>query len=530
MQDRTSDCRFANIHLSFSQRGSAKFMNLDQTQAFGDSASQREGFYRCPCGTDVKICPQKGGSCTSCQREFPASVMQIPMTMTFSDLRSGNLKPRLAPLEGEDALIGGTLGHFEIIEPIGRGGMGQVYRALDKSLQRYVAVKVIHCESDSGIDTQAQARLMHEAVAQARVNHPNIVTIFYVGQESDTTFLAMELIDGFDASELIKQGNIPYHSLCSMAIKIADALNVASQTGIVHSDIKPQNLLILQDGNVKLSDFGMARIGEDDQDELLGGTPNYLAPELLEQGKPSIQSDMYALGVTLFELTFGRLPLTLSGSSLQQWSKIHDTTTVDFPEPWPNYLPEDWKVILQRLLAKSPDDRYSSYQQLGKELNSILPVKRSIAGIVPRAIAWVIDVLTVIILSILPLAVVSVITVGPPPAMNGFNLLAALIVYLMAVYWWRQSLGRYLFHLKVVNRYSLKPSRKNMLLREMARMQIVWTTFAGALSLAMAPRVGLVLMIIGALLFAIDFLYTITLGLGKSIHDKLLGTQSVIVS
>ncbi len=476
------------------------------------------------------MCPQKGGHCTSCQREFPAAVMQIPMTMTFSDLRAGKFKPRVAPTDQDDHLIGTTLGHFEIIEPIGRGGMGQVYRALDKSLQRYVAVKVIHRESDSGLGAQAQARLMHEAVAQARVNHPNIVTIFYVGKESDTAFLAMELIDGRDASELIKQGDISYEFLCTMAIKITDALKVASQTGIVHSDIKPQNLLILQDGNVKLSDFGMARIGEDDQDELLGGTPNYLAPELLEQGKPSIQSDMYALGVTLFELTFGRLPVMLSGSSLKQWSKIHDTAAVDFPEPWPDHLPEDWQNILQRLLAKSPADRFSSYQELGRELNSILPVKRSTAGLVPRAIAWVIDVLTIIILSIFPLVAISIARVGSPPQTNGFYLLAALIVYFMGVYWWRQSLGRYLFHLRVVNRYSLKPSRKNMLLREMARMQIIWTTVAGALSLQMAPRIGLVLVMLGLILFAFDFLYTVTLGLGKSIHDKFLGTQSVIVS
>lgn len=502
-------------------------MNSEKNPARDTAASSECIHYRCPCGADVRLDTQNGGHCDICDRDFPPSVTQLPMTLTFTDLRSGDLKP-LVPTEQEnDPLIGKSLGYFEILETIGRGGMGQVYRALDKSLQRYVAVKVIHSREDSSLDSQGRERLMHEAVAQARVNHPNIVTIYYVGQESETTFLAMELIDGCDASRLIQRGDVRYEEICSIAIKITSALDMAAETGIIHSDIKPQNLLIQSNGDVKLSDFGMARIseGDDDQNQLLGGTPSYLAPELLANGKPSIQSDMYALGVTLFELSFGELPVKLSGSSLIHWAQIHAASEIEFPDPWPDHLPEDWQLILERLLSKNPQNRFPSYKELESQLERILPVKRRIAGAVPRAIAWLVDAVTIIIC--VSLLALSMQYVGLNTDPLYFIILA---VYSIGVYWYRQSLGRYLFHLKVVNRYGLKPNRKIMLVRELIRMQFIWVASIATFFGEIFPQISVAIISISLLASVVDMLYLITLGRGSSIHDQLLGTQSVIVS
>lgn len=502
-------------------------MSQERNRAREITAASECIHYRCPCGADVKLETEKGGHCKACDREFPPSVMQLPMTLTFTDLRSGEFKPLAPEAHVADPLIGQSLGYFQIIEPIGRGGMGQVYRALDKSLQRYVAVKVIHSKKDSFLDSQGRERLMHEAVAQARVNHPNIVTIFYVGQESETTFLAMELIDGCDASRLIERGNVRYEEICSIAIKITSALRMASETGIVHSDIKPQNLLIQSNGDVKLSDFGMARIseGEDDQNQLLGGTPSYLAPELLAHGKPTIQTDMYALGVTLFELSFGELPIKLSGSSLMHWAQIHAASEIEFPDPWPDHLPEDWQTVLKRLLAKDPQNRFPSYAELEAQLKRILPVKRRIAGAVPRAIAWLLDALTIAFgLILLGLSLQNLnLNTDPLPFI-------VLAIYSIAVYWYRQSLGRFLFHLQVVNRYGLKPNRKIMLARELVRMQFLWIYPFAMFFFDWFPQIALAMLAISLLTSVVDMLYLITLGRGSSIHDELLGTQSVLVS
>lgn len=476
----------------------------------------------------MEVDPKSGGKCKECARVVPATVTRMSLTMSFSDVTRGFGYAEKKD-DSPDELIGCTLGHFEIIEPIGQGGMGQVYRALDTSLQRYVAVKVIRGGGGGDIDSRGQQRLMHEAVAQARVNHPNIVTIYYVGREGETPFLAMELIDGYDASELIKQGEIPYESLCSIAMKITHALDVASQTGIIHADIKPQNLLILNDGNVKLSDFGMARIDEDDKDKLLGGTPNYLAPELLQGEKSSIQSDMYALGVTLFELTFGRLPVALTGSTLEEWSKIHAESSIKFPEPWPDHLPEKWKSVLLRLLDTNPENRYESYEELGTELRSILPVRRRNALLLARTIAWWMDLFTIVLAAALPLGLLAGI-LNLQINIGNLALLPILGVYLLVVYWWRQSPGRELVHVKIVNQYSLVPTRKTMVLREMIRFQFFWFVLAGAL-VGMAEPIGEVILVgLGVIGTMANYVYTATIGRGQSLHDKLLKTRAVVGS
>ncbi|MGI9517532.1 MAG: protein kinase domain-containing protein [Pirellulaceae bacterium] len=508
--------------------GSGNRMEFERTQSLSDATRP---LYRCPCGNDLEIDPEKGGMCSKCQRVVPASVTLSPLSLTRTMSSLGDHPtPAEHSADDQDEFIGMKLGHFEVIEPLGKGGMGHVYRALDTSLQRYVAVKVIQGSSNRELDAAGQQRLMHEAIAQARVNHPNIVTIYFVGRENHIPFLAMELIDGYDIAELIQQGEIPYETLCWTAIRITNALDTAGQMGIVHGDIKPQNLMMVSNGNVKLSDFGMATLEEADQTGTIGGTPNYLAPELLTGGSPSMQSDMYALGVTLFEMTFGRLPIQLSGTTLGHWSAIHSSAEISFPEPWPDHLPDRWKTVLTKLLHKDPGQRYGSYEELGQQLRAILPGPRVAARVVPRAVAFAIDFATVVLLAVPILLLVQALQVFIPTGNLGNLFLApSLVIYTAVVYWWRQSLGRELMHVKVVNQYGLVPTRQNMLLRSLLRMAVIWCVPIGVLLGVVIPLAEFLVPALGLLFLACDAIYGLMFR-GSSLHDRIMGTQAIVGS
>ena len=506
-------------------------MDLDRTQPISSSTRH---LYRCTCGNDVEIDSRDGGMCASCQRSIPGGVTRFPlsMTMTLADIERGPV-PRASIDNAVDDLVGTRLGHFEIIEAIGYGGMGQVYRALDTSLQRYVAVKVIRVRSGQKLDTQGRQRLMHEAIAQARVNHPNVVTIYFVGMEGDVPFLAMELIDGYDAADLISQGDIPYETLCRFAIKVTHALDTASQMGIIHSDIKPQNLLVLSNGEVKLSDFGMAQLVDNGNLQTVGGTPNYLAPELLAGKTATIQSDMYALGVTLYEMTFGKLPVALSGSTPGEWAKVHEVSRIDFPAYWPDHLPVRWRNILMKLLAREPEGRFESYEELGRELYRILPSPRSDAPRFPRAIAWGIDFL-IIGLAALPVIftfqmIKNYLKFGILDFLQQFSIVLSLGAFSLMVAWWRQSLGRELLHIKIVNQYGLKPSTRTMATRSVLRMMPIWIVGIGSLIDQLFPNTGIVALVIASIWLLIDGGLVFSRG-GRSLHDRILKTRAVVGS
>ncbi len=214
--------------------------------------------YRCACGCEFPVDPNLGGTCTLCRRRVTAVALQLANSATISLNDIATDKKHEDRLEGELDLASGTmLGHFRLDRPIGRGGMGAVYRALDTSLERYVAVKVMRPGSDSS--DQQIAAMLREAVAQARLNHPNVVTIYYIGRHEQEPFLAMELVQGETLAERIKQGPISYAEAIRIAIEVIEALHHAYCFGIVHADIKPSNLLITSEGAVKLSDFGLSR-------------------------------------------------------------------------------------------------------------------------------------------------------------------------------------------------------------------------------------------------------------------------------
>ncbi len=524
--------------------------------------------YRCSCGEDLELDPDVGGKCANCEKQITPKALghALAMSMTIHDGSFVLDQPRPADdlalqntvdirqpdpaggLEDPEIMIGERFGHFEIVSTLGRGGMGQVYRALDTSLQRYVAVKLLRSGIGSSRDqTKAASRssdqevdkLLQEAVSQARVTHPNIVTIYYVGKQDGDPFLAMELVNGVPLNDRITSGQIPFNEIAQIAAQICEALKFSYELDIIHGDIKPSNVLLQFNGTAKLSDFGMARRVTGDNDDSIGGTPNYIAPELLRGEKPSIQSDVYALGVTLYEMSFGELPVTLTGRSIPEWIKTHDSSHVGFPVPWPDRLPEAWRELLAKMLSKDPADRYSDYDELIADLQSLVPGSQVIARIVPRIIAAMFDTITVMMLAVglrigLDFGPWEIVFAEYPVVtflLKAFDLVP-IMIYTTVVYFWRQSLGRSLMHIRVVNRYGLIPSSTQMIQRSLLRMQFPW--FAICFLWFEDPTdswlgfVFLTMLVISAVFLLVDLAYMAMSVKGRSLHDLAMRTRVVL--
>jgi|694.fasta_scaffold00610_6 serine/threonine protein kinase len=489
--------------------------------------------YRCVCGRSFELDPSVGGQCPSCHRDIPAAAFaeELSATMSLSSIEEKTQWEFSTDHGHDDPHIGLKLDHFLLEKRIGEGGMGVVYRALDTSLQRYVAVKVLRRGIATNNSNQHIEQLLQEAIAQARLNHPNIVTIYYVGSHNDEPFLAMELTSGKTVAQQAKEQPLPFQTIIHLAVQIVDALRHASHFGIVHGDIKPSNLLIAGPSRIKLGDFGLARlVSEDQQQKPVSGTPNYFAPELLEGRDNSPQSDMYALGITLFELTFQRLPYDLHGDTLIKKLETHKTATVQFPTPWPASVPMAWQAVLLKLLAKSPEDRYASYDDLINELHSLIPAGTTIAGFAPRSAAFIFDQLLLFLFA-LPLFIWTALAQQTSLAdswgwtswPSALGLLLLPFLYIGLISSGRRSLGRILFQLRVVNGYGLPLDRQKMMLREFMRclpvITLTWGAFATTNSITNTFVIVFVIANIATMLIRRT---------GLALHDYLVGSSVVL--
>src|SRR5690242_10449986 len=211
-------------------------------------------------------------------------------------------------------MIGTTLSHYRIVERIGAGGMGVVHRARDERLGRDVALKVLPAGALS--DEAARERFRREALALSRLNHPHIATIYDLDREDGLDFLVMEYIPGRTVAEMIAERPLPEAEAASIACQIVEALEEAHEQGIVHGDLKPENVIVTPKGWVKVLDFGLAvlrgpilQVAETAAytgENLVQGTLPYMAPEQLLRGQSDARSDLYALGVMLYQMTTGR--------------------------------------------------------------------------------------------------------------------------------------------------------------------------------------------------------------------------------
>ncbi|RJQ24910.1 MAG: Stk1 family PASTA domain-containing Ser/Thr kinase [Peptococcaceae bacterium] len=256
-------------------------------------------------------------------------------------------------------MIGTLLGkRYKILEQLGGGGMAVVYKGQDTLLNRLVTVKVLRSEFTS--DEDFVNRFRREAQAVARLSHPNIVSIYDVGEENETYYLVMEFVDGDNLKNLIrKQGTISVLQAIQFAAQICDALEHAHENGIVHRDIKPHNILITRSGRAKLTDFGIARestAATMTQTDAIVGSVHYLSPEQARGETAGPMSDLYSLGVVLYEMVTGILPFH-GDTPISIALKHIQTSPVPPSSLNPAVSPEVDKII-GRAMAKNPDDRY----------------------------------------------------------------------------------------------------------------------------------------------------------------------------
>ncbi len=290
----------------------------------------------------------------------------------------------------QDSLVGSDLGHYRIVEKIGAGGMGEVYRARDEHFARDVAIKVLPL--DTLIDASARKHFHKEALILSQLNHPNVATIHDFDTQQGVDFLVMEYIPGITLSVKVAGRPLPEKDVFRLGVELAEALAAAHDHGVVHRDIKPSNLRITIDGRLKILDFGLARLrlpttssatteslGET---QGLAGTLPYMAPEQLLGGEIDARTDIYAAGSVLYEMATGQRPFAdversqLIGAILRRPPRSPNALN-------PRLSPELERII-GRCLEKDPDNRYQTARELAIHLKRVATRDAPLPAPVPR--------------------------------------------------------------------------------------------------------------------------------------------------
>jgi serine/threonine protein kinase len=270
---------------------------------------------------------------------------------------------------GQKNLLQRTFDHFVPVETLGAGGMGTVYKARDTQLERFVALKLLHKDLSGEADRDVQ--LQQEARIAASVNHPNVVQIFSLGMDHGQFYVVMELIDHGSLDDLIEaQGRVPEHQVLDVGIQIARGLRAAQRKGLIHRDVKPANILFVDEQAAKIGDFGLAAFAAQDpqSDGVIWGTPPYVAPERLCTQPEDVRSDIYSLGATLFHAVAGKPPIdgsTTSATELRDLKQHPLQLRVVAPE-----VSAPTAGVLQRMIAFDPKQRFSFYDDLLAELDA----------------------------------------------------------------------------------------------------------------------------------------------------------------
>jgi serine/threonine-protein kinase len=258
---------------------------------------------------------------------------------------------------------------YQLEELQGSGGMATVYRARDLMLERMVAVKILR--QDFSTDAEFRERFRLEAKSAANLSHANIVTVHDFGLDANQLFIVMEYVPGTDLKTILQQrGRLPVEEAVSLLIQACAGLGYAHRAGLVHCDVKPQNMLVTPDLRLKVTDFGIARalstIHPDEKQDIVWGSPQYLSPEQASGSAPSPASDVYALGVVLYEMLVGQLPFP--AGSVEELIHQHQYATPPAPRSLNPGIPEMLEQVILKVLSKEPANRYRTADQLGRVL------------------------------------------------------------------------------------------------------------------------------------------------------------------
>ena len=293
-------------------------------------------------------------------------------------------------------MIGRRLSHYDVLADLGAGGMGVVYLAHDTRLDRDVAIKVL--PTDRPLTQTARARFQREAMAASALNHPNIITIYEVNSEGDTDFIVMEYVRGVTLASAVKKRKLALSEAIRYCVQIADALTKAHAAGIIHRDLKPGNIMVTEDGLVKVLDFGLAKFdptmatadGESDtglthqftltQPGALTGTVAYMSPEQARGERVDARTDIFSFGIVMFEMFSGHLPFT-GPNSIALLHNLHFSPPRDLTQLRPD-VPKPLVSLIARMLEKKTEKRIQTMAEVASEL------RRGAAGLVDGPLTW----------------------------------------------------------------------------------------------------------------------------------------------
>ena len=335
---------------------------------------------KCPqCHTDN---PSDSKFCKECATPLPTRLSQKsdPPSKDFSVSHTQTLQ-----VQTKELTRGSTLSErYEVIEELGRGGMGRVYRAVDKKIDEEVALKLLNPQV--GADKRMIQRFKNELKLARKIAHRNVCRMYHLGEEEGTSYITMEYVPGEDLKSFIRRSEqLSIGKAISIGKQVCNGLAEAHRLGVVHRDLKPQNIMIDKEGNAKIMDFGIARslggkglTGEG----VVIGTPDYMSPEQVEGKEADQRSDIYALGVILYEMATGRIPF--EGKTPFSVAVKHKTEAPRDPRLLNSQIPDDLSVVILKCLEKEREQRYQSVEKLLSELINIEKGLPTTTKVIPK--------------------------------------------------------------------------------------------------------------------------------------------------